>query len=43
VTGNHFSRLYYAHSGYWGPAVYMPSSYTWSGNVWDDTGQSVSP
>ena len=43
VTGNHFSRLYYAHSGYWGPAVYMPSSYTWSGNVWDDTGLPVSP
>ncbi len=43
VTGNRFSRLYYANGGYWGPAAYMPSSYTWSGNVWDDTGQSVSP
>jgi hypothetical protein len=43
VTGNRFSRVYYAKSGQWGPNAYMPSTYTWSGNVWDDTGQSVSP
>jgi hypothetical protein len=43
VTGNRFSRLYYPDDGYWGPTSYMPTSYTWSGNVWDNTGQSVSP
>jgi hypothetical protein len=43
VTGNRFSRVYYAKSGQWGPNAYMPSTYTWSGNVWDDTGQPVSP
>ena len=42
VTGNRFSRLYYSDAGEYGPAAYMPSSYTWSGNVWDDTGQTVS-
>jgi len=42
VTGNRFSRLYYANSGEWGPSAYMPSSYTWSGNVWDDTRGAVS-
>ena len=29
--------------GYYGPVAYMPSSYTWSGNLWDDTGRTVSP
>jgi hypothetical protein len=43
VTGNRFSRVYYAKSGQWGPNAYMPSTYTWSGNVWDDTGQPVTP
>lgn len=43
VTGNRFSRIYYPHGGLYGAAVYMPHSYTWSGNVWDDTGQPVSP
>jgi hypothetical protein len=43
VTGNHFSRLYYSNCGYWGTDAYMPSAYTWSGNVWDDTGVSVTP
>ncbi len=43
VTGNRFSRLYFARGGKWGPAAYMPRSYTWSGNVWDDTGLPVSP
>ncbi len=43
VTGNRFSRLYFSHGGEWGPDAYMPTgSYTWSGNVWDDTGQPVS-
>jgi hypothetical protein len=43
VTGNRFSRVYYSNGGYWGPDAYMPSSYTWSGNVWDDTSQTVTP
>ena len=45
VTGNRFSRIYYADSGQYGPedGEYMPSNATWSGNVWDDTGQPVSP
>ena len=42
VTGNRFSRLYYPDGGYYGPVAYMPSSYTWSGNLWDDTGRRVS-
>ena len=43
VTGNRWSRLYYSTCGYYGTDAYMPSTYTWSGNVWDDTGQTVSP
>jgi hypothetical protein len=43
VTGNRFSRLYFPDGGLYGPATYMPSSYTWSGNIWDDTGQPVAP
>jgi hypothetical protein len=43
VTDNHFSRLYYANGGQSGPVAYMPTSYTWSGNVWDDTGLAVAP
>ena len=44
-TSNHFSRIYYPNGGYWGPDVYwVPASGdSWSGNVWDDTGVSVSP
>ena len=43
VTGNRWSRLYYSTCGYYGTGAYMPSTYTWSGNVWDDTGLPVSP
>jgi hypothetical protein len=43
VTGNRFSRIYFADGGEYGPAAYMPTRYSWSGNVWDDTGRSVSP
>jgi hypothetical protein len=42
VTGNRFSRLYYPNCGYAGPEAYMPPTFTWSGNVWDDTNQPVS-
>lgn len=43
VTGNRFSRLYFSDGGEYGPAAYMPITYTWSGNIWDDTGRSVFP
>lgn len=43
VTGNRFSRLYFSDGGKWGPDAYMPKTYTWSGNVWDDTRDRVSP
>ena len=42
ITNNRFSRLYFPQGGYWGPEAYFdPSKTTWSGNVWDDTKQSV--
>jgi hypothetical protein len=43
VTGNRFSRLYYQNGALYGAATYMPKSYTWSGNIWDDTGAPVTP
>ena len=41
VTGNRFSRLYFRRGGEYGPAAYMPKSYVWAGNFWDDTGRPV--
>jgi hypothetical protein len=43
VTGNRFSRLYFRDGGLFGPVAYLPNSYSWSGNVWDDTGRPVAP
>jgi hypothetical protein len=46
VTNNRFARIFYSASGYYGPvAAYDPSGpgNVWSGNVWDDTNQPVSP
>jgi hypothetical protein len=44
IENNRFSRLYFAHGGYWGPAAWFDmTKTTWSGNVWDDTNRSVSP
>lgn len=45
-TDNRFSRKYYPQSGYWGPVAYWKASgagNVFSGNVWDETGASVSP
>ena len=41
---NHFSRMYFSTGGYWGPDAYWSSANgdLWSGNVWDDTGASMS-
>ncbi len=44
ITNNRFSNLYYPQSGQFGPVGYFTSSgqgNTWSGNVWDSTGQTI--
>jgi hypothetical protein len=44
VTNNHFGRKNYPKCGYYGPVAYFDSSASgnsWSGNVWDDTGEPV--
>jgi PKD domain len=42
ITGNHFSRKYYPEGGSYGVASYLENSVTtWSGNVWDETLQTV--
>ena len=46
ITNNHFSNIYYSQCGYYGYiAAFDPSGpgNVWSGNVWDSTGESVSP
>lgn len=44
VIGNRFSRIYYAHSGFFGPYTaydeHAPGN-KWSGNIWDNTGKVV--
>lgn len=45
-TNNHFGRKYNANCGFYGPVTYFDSAQpgmVWSGNVWDDTGESVAP
>ncbi len=44
VTNNSFSRIYFARGALYGP-VSGPggTSPTWSGNIWDNTGQTISP
>ena len=38
VTGNRFSRRYFANGGYYGVDAYMNNAVTeWSGNYWDET------
>jgi hypothetical protein len=41
---NHFSRMFFSTGGYWGPDAYWSSANgdVWSGNVWDDSGASMS-
>jgi hypothetical protein len=41
VTGNRFARTYRPQSGYYGPVAYCNTADTFSGNVWDDTGQAI--
>ena len=42
VKNNRFSRLYWPNSGQYGWDAYFPANHTvWSGNVWDDTNQTV--
>ena len=44
VSGNRFSRKYYPEGGSYGVASYFENSVTtWSGNVWDETLESVPP
>jgi uncharacterized protein DUF4082 len=44
IVNNHFSRIYFAKGGYYGPATAFDArgpGNEWSGNVWDDTGAAV--
>ena len=44
IENNRFSKLYFPKGGYYGTDDYFDWSKTsWSGNIWDDTGQTVSP
>jgi len=46
VSGNHFSRKFFPKGGYYGPVADFDArapGNVWSANVWDDTGQAVSP
>ena len=44
ITGNRFGQLYFAKGGQFGAGAYYDrtgSGNTWSGNIWDTTGQAV--
>jgi hypothetical protein len=41
VTGNRFSKVFFAKGGYWGPLTGCGQADTYSGNVWDDTGSTL--
>ena len=44
ITNNHFSRMYFANCGEYGPIAHFNSGdpgNIWSGNIWDDTGATV--
>jgi hypothetical protein len=44
VLSNHFGRKNYSLCGFYGPVTYFDSNApgnSWSGNVWDDTGEPV--
>lgn len=46
ITNNRFGQSYYPKGGLWGPdASYQPTGTgnSWTGNVWDSTGATVSP
>ncbi len=44
ITDDRFSRFFWAENGQWG-VDYTPGcpDMTWNGNIWDDTGATVSP
>jgi hypothetical protein len=45
ITGNRFGQNYFPKSGQYGPVAYFDragTGNTWSGNIWDTTGQAVS-
>jgi hypothetical protein len=44
IENNRFSRIYDADCGVYGTDAYFTSgsNVTWTGNIWDDTGQTVS-
>jgi hypothetical protein len=44
VTGNRIARNYRPQGGYYGPVAYCSGGgvTSWGGNVWDDTGASIS-
>jgi hypothetical protein len=44
VTNNRFGQQYYSTSGVYGPVAYFSATgtgNTWTGNIWDTTGQTV--
>ena len=44
ITGNRFGQNYFPKSGQYGPVAYFDptgTGNTWSGNIWDTTGQAV--
>src|SRR6266567_2957049 len=44
ITGNRFGQNYYPQSGQYGPVTYFNptgTGNTWTGNIWDTTGQAV--
>jgi hypothetical protein len=41
IINNRFSRLFFSTAGQYGPEAYLPGDADWSGNVWDDTNQTV--
>jgi hypothetical protein len=43
VLNNRFSRMFFPNGGYWNPVTATGPTTVWSGNVWDDTGQPVTP
>ena len=45
ITGNRFGQNYFPKSGQYGPVAYFDPTGTgnsWSGNIWDTTGQAIS-
>jgi hypothetical protein len=41
VIANRISRIYFPNGGYYGVAAYFAANTAWSGNVWDETLQTI--